>query len=287
MSIAINQVDRLAERQWRTWVGSDCASVAAGIELIAERLVESAGLRAGDLVLDVATATGDAALAAARCGCVVTAVDDVEALLERGRKRAVVEGLGVMFTQNDPERPLYPDASFDAVLSCLGVMFTARHRSAARELLRVCRPGGTIALASWTPVGFLGRVCQTVAAHLPTPSLMWPPGLWGTREHLEQLLGDAIDELTLTRREFVLRFRSHAEFVDALRDSCGPARNAFDALDNGGREALYEDLVALVAVHDREAGAVGRCAVGVPRGYRRRAANRLEHLTRCDTRGHS
>ena len=120
--------------------------------------------------------------------------------------------------------------------------------------MRVCRPRGTIALASWTPAGFVGRVFQTVAAHVPSLSLMWPPGLWGTREHLEQLLGCAVDELTLTRREFVFRFRSPAAFVDEFRESCGPVRRAFDALDELGRRRLYNDLAALAADHDRGAG---------------------------------
>jgi SAM-dependent methyltransferase len=253
MGIAVAQPGRLTERQWPMLVGRGCASAEARFALIAERLVDAAGLRAGDAVLDVATGSGEAAIAAARRGCVVTGVDDV-AGCQSARERAAVEGLDVTFAAGDAERLPCPDASFDAVLSCFGVMFTPRHQQAAGELVRVCRPRGTIALANWTPAGFVGRVFQAVAAHVPSLSLMWPPGLWGTREHLEQLLGGAVDELTLTRREFVFRFRSPAAFVDDFRESCGPVRRAFDALDELGRRRLYNDLAALAADHDRGAG---------------------------------
>jgi ubiquinone/menaquinone biosynthesis C-methylase UbiE len=200
MSSAAAQLGPLTERRWPTLVGRDCASIGAGSEPIAEQLVDSARLRAGDSVLDVASRTGNVAIVAARCGCVVSAVDDLQALLEHGRERAAAAGLSVAFTEGDAMQLPYADASFDAVLSCMGVIFAPHHRRAASELVRVCRPGGTIALANWTPAGFVGRVFQTVAAHVPSLSLMWPPGLWGTREHLEQLLGGAVDELTLTRR---------------------------------------------------------------------------------------
>jgi SAM-dependent methyltransferase len=272
MGIAVAQPGRLTERQWPILVGRGCASAEARFALIAERLVDAAGLRAGDAVLDVATGSGEAAIAAARRGCVVTGVDDVAALSERARERAAVEGLDVTFAAGDAERLPCPDASFDAVLSCLGVMFTPRHQQAAGELVRVCRPRGTIALASWTPAGFVGRVFQTVAAHAPTVSLMWPPGLWGTREHLEQLLGGAVDELTLTRREFVFRFRSPAAFVDDFRESCGPVRRAFDALDELGRRRLYDDLAALAARHDRTPGP----SLAMPAEYVEAIARRAE-----------
>ena len=255
MGIAVAQPARLTERRWPTLVGRVRASAEARFAPIAERLVDAAGLRAGDAVLDVATGTGNAALAAARCGSVVTGVDDVVALLERGRERAAAEGLSVTFGAADAECLPYPDGSFDAVLSCLGVMFTCHHLRAAAELVRVCRPGGTIALASWTPSGFVGRMFQTVANHVPSPSLLWSPGLWGTEEHVCRLLGHAIANLTLTRREVVFRFRSAGEFVEVFREDYGPLRDAFDALDPSGGQALYEELTALVAANDQESGA--------------------------------
>lgn len=242
------------ERQRLSWASGDYSVIAARIVPIAERLVESADLRAGDTVLDVATGTGNAAIAAARCGCRVDGVDYVEALLARGRERAAAEGLSVTFIEGDAEHLPFPDASFDAVLSCVGVMFTPNHDQAAAELVRVCRPGGTIALANWTPAGFVGAMFRTVAAHVPPPAGLRPPGLWGTREHLEQLLGHTVNELTLTHRQFVFRFRSPAEFIEVFRHYYGPVHKAFDALDQTGRERLHEDPTALAARHDREPG---------------------------------
>lgn len=244
----------IKERQRWTWASGDYSVIGARIVLMAERLVESAGLRAGDAVLDVATGTGNAAIAAARCGCEVTGVDYVEALLERGRERAAAEGLSVTFTEGDAEALPYPDASFDAVLSCVGVMFTADHDQAAGELVRVCRPGGKIALANWTPSGFVGAMFRTVAAHVPPPAAQRSPGLWGTEEHLRQLLGKAVSKLTIVRREFVFRFRSPSEFVEVFRSYYGPVRKAFDALDESGRDRLSEELAALADRHDRESG---------------------------------
>jgi SAM-dependent methyltransferase len=253
----------IKERQRWTWASGDYSTIAARIVLMAERLVDSAGLRAGDAVLDVATGTGNAAIAAARCGCEVTGVDYVEALLERGRERAAAEGLSITFTEGDAEQLPYPDASFDAVLSCVGVMFTPDHEQAAAELVRVCRPGGTIALANWTPSGFVGEMFRTVAAHVPPPAGLRPPGLWGTEEHLRQLLGNAVSDLTLTEREFVFRFRSPTEFVELFRNYYGPVRKAFDALDERGRDRLSVDLATLADRHDREAGP----SIAVPAQY--------------------
>jgi ubiquinone/menaquinone biosynthesis C-methylase UbiE len=265
MSTTDTRIDLSAikERQRLTWASGDYSVIAARIVPMAEHLVESAGLRAGDTVLDVATGTGNAAIAAARRGCEVTGIDYVQALLERGRERAAVEGLSVSFSEGDAERLPFPDSSFDAVLSCVGVMFTPDHEQAAAELTRISRPGGTIALANWTPTGFVGQMFRTVAAHLPPPSGLRPPGLWGTEEHLRQLFGHAVDQLTLTRRRFVFRFRSPAEFVQVFREYYGPVRKAFDALDERGRERLHEDLAALVADHDRERGPT----VAVPSEY--------------------
>jgi SAM-dependent methyltransferase len=242
------------ERQRWAWASGDYSVIAARIALMAELLVESAGLRAGDVVLDVATGTGNAAIAAARRGCEVTGVDYVDALLERGRERAAAEGLSVNFMEGDAEDLPYPDKSFDAVLSCVGVMFAPDHERAAAELVRVCRPGGTIALANWTPAGFVGAMFQTVAAHVPPPSGLRPPGLWGTEEHLRQLFGDAVSHLTIHRREFVFRFRTPTEFVEVFRSYYGPVRKAFDALDERGRDRLAIDLAALANRHDREPG---------------------------------
>jgi len=254
MSSVAAQLGPLTERRWPTLVGRDRPPIGAGIEPIAEQLVDSASLRAGDSVLDVASGTGNVAIVAARRGCVVCAVDDLEALVEHGRERAATEGLHLAFTAGDAMQLPYGDASFDAVLSCMGVMFAPHHRRAAGELVRVCRPGGTIALANWTPAGFVGRIFQILAAHVPAVSLMWPPGLWGTEEHVRRLLGHATTDLRFRRRAVVFRFRSADEFVEVFRDHYGPLRDAVEALDQSGHQALHEDLTALIAAHDQEPG---------------------------------
>src|SRR5213083_66759 len=186
------------ERQQQTWASGDFGVVAARIVLVAEQLCDSADLHAGWRVLDVATGSGNAAIAAARLGCAAVGVDYVPALLERGRQRAAAEGLEVELLEGDAEALPFADASFDAVTSVFGSMFAPDHARAAAELLRVCRPGGTIALASWTPEGFIGELFQTVGAHVPPPAGVPAPMLWGTKAHLGQLLGTEIRSLGVT-----------------------------------------------------------------------------------------
>ena len=242
------------QRQQQTWASADYAAVAALIVPMAEGLAQNAGLRAGDRVLDVATGSGNAALAAARCGCEVTGIDYVPALLERARARAAAEGLEIEFAEGDAEHLAFPDASFDAVLSCLGVMFTPDQERAAAELARVCRPGGTIGLVNWTPAGFIGQLLRTVGKHVPPPAGVRPPPQWGTEERLGELLGDAVSRLDIQRRTYVFRFRSPDDFASFFRDNYGPVHKAFGALDEPGRERFYDDLTALAREHDREEG---------------------------------
>ena len=242
------------QRQQQTWASADYSAVAAMIVPMAEGLAQAAGLLAGERVLDVATGSGNAALAAARCGCQVTGIDYVPGLLERARARAAAEGLEIEFAEGDAEELAFPDASFDAVLSCLGVMFTPRQEQAAAELLRVCRPGGTLGLVNWTPTGFIGQLLRTVGKHVPPPAGVRPPTQWGTEERLGELLGDAVSKLEVQRRSFVFRFRSPDDFATFFRDNYGPVHKASGALDEPGRERFYADLTALAREHDQEEG---------------------------------
>lgn len=244
----------LKDRQRQTWASGDYAAVAARIAPMAERLVEAADLPAGATVLDVAAGSGNAAIAAARFGCAVTALDYVPELLERGRARAAAEGLPVEFVEGDAEDLPYGDATFDAVLSCVGVMFAPDQERAAAELLRVCKPGGTIALANWTPAGFVGGMFRTVGAHVPPPAGVRPPGQWGTEERLTELLGAGLSQLSVRRREFVFRFRSADEFAEFFRINYGPVGKAFAALAEPDRKALRDDLVALARSYHRGPG---------------------------------
>jgi SAM-dependent methyltransferase len=241
-------------RQQQTWASADYAAVAARIVVMAERLADAADLQAGERVLDIATGTGNAALAAARCGCRVTGIDYVPELLERGRTRAAAEGLDVDFVEGDAELLPFPEASFDAVLSCLGVMFTPDQERAAAELLRVCRPSGIVGLASWTPSGFIGELFRTVGRHVPPPAGISSPLLWGTEERLRELLGDSVWGLRTERRVFVFRFASPEHFADFFRANYGPVHKAFAALDEAGGRRLHDDLVALARRHDRARG---------------------------------
>jgi ubiquinone/menaquinone biosynthesis C-methylase UbiE len=237
-------------RQQRTWASGDYGAIAALIHSMSERLVRSADLAAGARVLDVATGTGNAAIAAARCGCVVTGVDFVPELLDRGRVRVAAEGLAIEFVQGDAEELAYPDESFDAVLSCVGVMFAPDQRRAAAELIRVCRPGGTIALASWTPDGFIGALFGTIGKHVPPPAGLRSPIEWGSEQRVRELLC-GVSELRAVRREFVFRFTTPNAFVDYFREHYGPTLKAFEALDKPAQAALYGDLVALARRFNR------------------------------------
>jgi SAM-dependent methyltransferase len=240
--------------QQKMWASGNYAAVAARIVPMAEHLAEAAGLRPGDRVLDVATGSGNAALAAARHGAEVTGIDYVPGLLERARARAAAEGLEITFAEGDAEDLAFGDASFDAVLSCLGVMFAPDQARAAAELVRVCRPGGTIGLANWTPEGFVGQLLKTVGRHVPPPAGVRPPSQWGTQERLRELLGDAVSSLEITRRTYVWRFRSPEEFTGFFQDRYGPTHKAFQALDGAGRQRLWDDLTVLAREHDSEQG---------------------------------
>jgi ubiquinone/menaquinone biosynthesis C-methylase UbiE len=253
----------IKRRQQQVWASGDFAVVAARIVLVAEQLCDTADLHAGWRVLDVATGTGNGAIAAARLGCTAVGVDYVPALLERGRGRAAAESLDVELLEGDAESLPFPDASFDAVTSIFGCMFAPDHAQAAAELLRVCRPGGTIALASWTPDGFIGELFRTVAAHVPPPAGVPSPMLWGTEGHLRKLFGERIAWLEVAERTFTFRFRSAEEFVAFFRTWYGPTLKAFATLEGGARDALESDLVALARRFDR----LGRDAVAIPATY--------------------
>ncbi|MDM0029740.1 class I SAM-dependent methyltransferase [Variovorax saccharolyticus] len=233
-------------RQMTAWASGDYAVIGTTLQLVGEQLAEACDLRCDERVLDVAAGNGNATLAAARRGCAVTSTDYVAALLERGAERAHAERLQVSFLPADVEALPFADASFDAVLSTFGVMFAPDHAKSAAEMARVCRPGGRIGLANWTPEGFIGQLFKTLGKHVPPPAGVQPPSLWGVESHLKTLFGDRAAAIEATPRQFNFRYRSAAHFVEVFRTWYGPVHKAFASLPPEGAAALERDLTELL-----------------------------------------
>jgi len=233
-------------RQQTAWASGDYAVVGTTLQLVGELLAEACDLRCDEQVLDVAAGNGNATLAAARRGARVISTDYVAQLLERGADRARAEHLEVTFQVADAEALPFEDGRFDAVLSTFGVMFTPDHAKAAGELARVCRPGGRIGLANWTPDGFIGQMFKTLGRHVPPPAGVQPPSLWGTEAHLQALFGTQAKEVAVTPKIFNFRYRSAAHFIEVFRTWYGPIHKAFAALPPEGETALERDLTELL-----------------------------------------
>ena len=236
----------IKERQQKTWASGNYTRIGNTLVIMGELLCEAGNVHAGDKVLDVATGSGNTAISAARRFCDVTGIDYVPELIEHARKRAEVEGMKITFDVGDAEDLPYPDASFDVVLSTLGVMFAPDQEKVAEELLRVCRPGGKIGLANWTPAGFIGNMFRALGKHVPPPPGTKPPPLWGTEERLQELLGEGVASLEVTQRSYIFRYPSARHFVEYFRSYYGPTLKAFESLDREGQEALAKDLEELL-----------------------------------------
>lgn len=244
-------LEQLKAAQQRIWSSGDYNRIAAITVPVSEDLVTTADVRPGERVLDVATGTGHAALAAARRGAHTTGIDYVPELVAIAGHRAAAEVLDVDFMEGDAENLPFPDASFDVVLSAIGVMFTADHERAASELVRVTRPGGRIALASWTPTGFVGRLLRTVGGHVPPPAAAKPPTRWGTTETVRDLLGRDVVDVTASRATVRQRFSSPEHFADTFLTHYGPTHTAASKLPGDGRQSLRDDMVALAQDSNR------------------------------------
>ena len=249
-------------RQQATWASGDYAVIGTTLQIVGEQLCEAVDVCAGERVLDVAAGNGNATLAAARRFAEVTSTDYVPALLDVGRRRAEAERLPVTFEIADAEALPYADGRFDVVLSTFGVMFTAAQEQAAGELHRVCRPGGRIGLACWTPTGFLGDLFRVVGKHVPPMAGVRSPLLWGTDAHLRTLFADATS-IKATVRTFVFRYRSAEHFIDVFRSFYGPVHKAFASLDPERQAALETDLLSLL----RQASRGGGAGLVVPAEY--------------------
>ena len=241
----------LKTRQHGAWSSGDYAIVGTTLQIVGEALCEALDLRAGQKVLDVAAGNGNATLAAARRWCDVVSTDYVPALLERGRLRATADGLSVEFREADAEALPFKDGAFDAVVSTFGVMFTPNQDQAAAELTRVCRRGGKIGLANWTPDGFIGQVFKTLGKYLPPPAGVKSPALWGTEARIAEMFGASASDIRSEPRHFMFRYRSPAHFIEVFKTYYGPVLKAFAALDADKQDALERDLLALITTLNR------------------------------------
>ena len=233
-------------RQQAAWSAGNYAVVGTTLQIVGENLCEALDLRSGARVLDVAAGNGNATLAAARRWCDVTSTDYVSSLLESGRARALAEGHTIEFQEADAENLPFSDASFDAVMSTFGVMFTPNQDKAASELARVCKPGGRIGLANWTPESFIGQLFKTIGKYIPPAPGVKSPALWGTKARLEELFGKTAREIRTTSRDFVFRYRSPAHWIEVFRTYYGPMNKTFGALDAEKQAAFTQDVLALM-----------------------------------------
>jgi ubiquinone/menaquinone biosynthesis C-methylase UbiE len=233
-------------KQQVAWSAGDYAIIGTTLQIVGEQLAEAMDLRAGQTVLDVAAGNGNVTLAAARRWCDVTSTDYVESLLARGRRRAEAEGLQVKFQIADAENLPFPDAAFDAVVSTFGGMFSPDQDRTAAEMVRVCRSGGRIGLANWTPESFVGHMFKTIGKYLPPPTGVKSPAVWGTSSWVETTFAAAASKIDANPRTFIFRYRSAKHFLDIFRTYYGPVLKAFEAVNATGRKALARDIIDLV-----------------------------------------
>lgn len=245
--IATPDLAAIKQRQQATWASGDYHMIGTQILIVSEMLIEALDVHSTERVLDVATGSGNAALAAARRGCSVVGVDYVPALLARARRRAEAEGLVAEFVEGDAEALPFKEGSFDVVSSVFGSMFAPNQEQAASELARVCRPGGRVGIVAHTPDGFIGNLFKTNAKHVPPPAGLRSPIQWGTEERLRELFGDSIAELRVEKSHYVFRDRSPQHFVEYWRRYYGPTLKAFEAVGEAGRAAFEADLLDLIA----------------------------------------
>ena len=246
-ALSVPELEAIKAKQRGTWSSGDFGIIGTTLQIIGESLCEAVDLRSGSRVLDVAAGNGNCSLAAARRWCDVTSTDYVPALLEDGRRRAEAERLPITFKEADAEALPFPDESFDVVLSSFGVMFTPNHARSSSEMLRVCKRGGRIGLANWTPRGFIGKLFGVVGRHVPPPAGLTPASRWGSEEYLDQLFRASASDIRVTPRNFAFRYLSPQHWVDVFRKWYGPTHKAFAALPPEGQATLEQDLLALIA----------------------------------------
>lgn len=237
--------DAIKTKQNAAWASGDYAVVGTTLQIVGESLADKIDLPPGATVLDVAAGNGNISLAMARRWHKVTSTDFVPSLLAKGKIRSQAENLEIAFETADAEALPYQDASFDCAVSTFGVMFAPNQKQAASELMRVCKPGGAIGLANWTPSGFIGQLFKTLGRHVASPAGVQSPALWGDMDWLQGTFASAAT-IDCELREFTFRYRNAEHFIDVFRTLYGPVHKAFLALNADGQTALEQDIVALI-----------------------------------------
>ncbi len=257
------ELEAIKAKQQAMWASGDFGVIGTTLQIVGETLCEAVDLRAGSKVLDVAAGNGNCSLAAARRWCEVVSTDYVPSLLADGRRRAEAERLPMQFQEADVERLPFVSESFDVVLSSFGVMFAPNHSRAALEMVRVCRPGGKIGLANWTPSGFIGQLLKVVAKYVPPPAGLTPPSRWGTEDHLAALFQTSAITIETASRDYTFRYRSPEHWVEVFRTLYGPVHKAFAALPSANQQALEREILGLIA----ESNVSGDKTVVIPAEY--------------------
>ncbi len=246
-----SEMETLKTKLHKVWTAGDFGQIAKSYESGAAEFIERLNLQSGMRVLDVACGAGNLSLPATRAGADVTGVDIAEYLIDQARANADTEGLKVQFDVGDAEDLSYDDASFDAVVTMFGAMFAPRPEIVAAELKRVCRSGGKIAMANWTPEGFIGQMFKLTGKHVPPPNML-PPVLWGNEETVRERFKDGIADLKMTRRKINFKYpASPVETVELFRKYYGPTQMAFAALEDD--KAFRRELEELWSSHNRAA----------------------------------
>ncbi|MBT3058249.1 MAG: class I SAM-dependent methyltransferase [Candidatus Thiodiazotropha sp.] len=253
----------IKSKQQATWGAGDYGRVGVTLQITGEQLCEAMDVHSGQSLLDVAGGNGNASLAAARRFCKVVSTDYVGELLEQSRIRAQAEGLAIEYREADAEALPFEEGSFDNVTSTFGVMFSPNQAQAANELQRVCRFGGTIGLANWTPESFIGQLFKTVGRYLPPPAGVESPAAWGTEAFLQRHFGSLAKEIRIQRRHFNFRYHSPDHWLDVFSTYYGPTLKAFQALDETEAQSLRDDILQLIGRYNR----AGNGAMVVPSEY--------------------
>lgn len=241
------ELSALKKKQQATWSAGDYSIVGVTLQIVGESLCEAVDLHSGERVIDIAAGNGNATLAAARRFADVTSTDYVPELLERAHERALAERLEIAFKVADAEALDFQDGAFDVALSTFGIMFTADHARAAREMQRVVRKGGRMGMANWIPESFIGQLFKTIGRHVPPPAGARSPALWGTQSWLDEHFGEQADDISTTSKTFVFRYRSPEHWLEVFRTWYGPTLKAFAALDGDKAGALEDDILELIA----------------------------------------